>query len=84
MPVPFPKNWIELQLQAADIEIGAQMSEQLRVLKEYYLIVTRMLQQKFVSGMSCASPVVVSSVASNIESHPSNKLKVMITLLNTK
>ena len=37
MSVPFPKNLIELRLQAADTEIGAQTSEQLRVMKDYSL-----------------------------------------------
>ncbi len=43
MSVPFPKNLIELRLQAADTEIGAQTSEQLRVMKEYSLTVTRIM-----------------------------------------
>ena len=122
MFVPFPKNWIELQSQAADIEIGAETSKPLKIIKEHSLIVTRVMagpsesglpillpfpktfsemealteaysfglrlklrgvafphfdnademdewfQQKFESVMSCASPVVVAPVASNIES----------------
>ena len=43
MSVPFPKNLIELRLQAADTEIGAQTSEQLRVMIEYSLIVARIM-----------------------------------------
>ena len=43
MLVPFPKNWIELQSQAADIEIGAETIKPLKIIKEHSLIVTRVM-----------------------------------------
>ena len=56
MFVPFPKNWIELQSQAADIEIGAETSKPLKIIKEHSLIVTRVMAGPSESGLPILLP----------------------------